>query len=113
MFNQEIEYSESDGFIRNKMLFYKSTGNINFLYQVSHIHTTLRPNLVCLSILIDRPVVTNFKPVRGTKFAESVTYSFFKEVFLPQGFPDSVHKDYVPYQIWDTLQVLFLIKVYP
>lgn len=27
-----------------------------------------------------------------------------KEVFLPQGFPDSVHPDYIPYQIWDTLQ---------
>ncbi|XP_034946241.1 RUS1 family protein C16orf58 [Chelonus insularis] len=27
-----------------------------------------------------------------------------KEVFLPQGFPDSVHPDYVPYQIWDTIQ---------
>ncbi|XP_058796916.1 RUS family member 1 isoform X2 [Phymastichus coffea] len=45
-----------------------------------------------------------FKPVRGTRFAESSTYAFFKEVFLPQGFPESVHKDYVPYQIWDTLQ---------
>lgn len=30
--------------------------------------------------------------------------SVLKEVFLPQGFPDSVHPDYVPYQIWDTVQ---------
>lgn len=29
---------------------------------------------------------------------------FFREVFLPQGFPDSVTEDYVEYQIWDTLQ---------
>ncbi|XP_074094673.1 RUS family member 1 isoform X3 [Cotesia typhae] len=30
--------------------------------------------------------------------------SFLKKVFLPQGFPDSVHPDYIPYQIWDTIQ---------
>ncbi|KAJ3287537.1 hypothetical protein HDU76_007812 [Blyttiomyces sp. JEL0837] len=29
---------------------------------------------------------------------------FLREVFLPDGFPDSVSKDYVPYQICDTLQ---------
>jgi len=28
-----------------------------------------------------------------------------KEVFLPQGYPDSVHSDYTAYQIWDTIQV--------
>ncbi|XP_063974066.1 RUS family member 1 isoform X2 [Diachasmimorpha longicaudata] len=27
-----------------------------------------------------------------------------RSVFLPEGFPDSVHPDYVPYQIWDTVQ---------
>ncbi|XP_015116721.1 RUS1 family protein C16orf58 homolog isoform X2 [Diachasma alloeum] len=27
-----------------------------------------------------------------------------RSVFLPQGFPQSVHPDYVPYQIWDTVQ---------
>lgn len=32
------------------------------------------------------------------------TVTFLKEVFLPQGFPESVHADYVPYQIWDTIQ---------
>ncbi|KAI4502870.1 hypothetical protein M0802_001914 [Mischocyttarus mexicanus] len=30
--------------------------------------------------------------------------SIIKDVFLPQGFPDSVHPDYIPYQIWDTVQ---------
>ncbi|KAM9457865.1 RUS family member 1 [Clarias gariepinus] len=28
----------------------------------------------------------------------------FKNVFLPQGYPESVSEDYVQYQIWDTLQ---------
>lgn len=28
----------------------------------------------------------------------------FRQVFLPQGFPDSVTEDYVEYQLWDTLQ---------
>ncbi|XP_014204534.1 RUS1 family protein C16orf58 homolog [Copidosoma floridanum] len=77
MSNREIELSESDGYHRNKIHFHKST---------------------------DEPYIKNFKPIRGGKFADSFTYSFFKEVFLPQGFPDSVHKDYVSYQIWDTLQ---------
>lgn len=30
--------------------------------------------------------------------------SIFKDIFLPRGYPDSVSKDYVNYQIWDTLQ---------
>ncbi|XP_076387435.1 RUS family member 1 [Megachile rotundata] len=30
--------------------------------------------------------------------------SILKEVFLPQGYPDSVHPDYTAYQIWDTVQ---------
>ncbi|EFN84004.1 RUS1 family protein C16orf58 homolog [Harpegnathos saltator] len=30
--------------------------------------------------------------------------SFVKEVFLPQGYPDSVRADYLAYQIWDTVQ---------
>ncbi|XP_041456257.1 RUS family member 1-like [Lytechinus variegatus] len=29
---------------------------------------------------------------------------FFRVVFLPQGYPDSVSKDYLEYQIWDTVQ---------
>ncbi|KAF5894736.1 RUS1 family protein C16orf58 [Clarias magur] len=28
----------------------------------------------------------------------------FKNVFLPQGYPESVSEDYLQYQIWDTLQ---------
>ena len=30
--------------------------------------------------------------------------SFFRRVFLPSGYPDSVSSDYVAYQIWDTVQ---------
>ncbi|XP_052798184.1 RUS family member 1-like [Mya arenaria] len=29
---------------------------------------------------------------------------FFRTVFLPQGYPDSVSDDYLTYQIWDTIQ---------
>ncbi|KAI8430926.1 hypothetical protein MSG28_001044 [Choristoneura fumiferana] len=29
---------------------------------------------------------------------------WFTRIFLPQGYPDSVSKDYLPYQIWDTAQ---------
>ncbi|KAL6258070.1 hypothetical protein P5V15_009987 [Pogonomyrmex californicus] len=30
--------------------------------------------------------------------------SILKQIFLPQGYPDSVHPDYTAYQIWDTVQ---------
>ncbi|XP_075991115.1 uncharacterized protein LOC142986482 [Anticarsia gemmatalis] len=30
--------------------------------------------------------------------------SLLKQIFLPQGYPDSVSKDYTSYQIWDTAQ---------
>ncbi|KYQ54979.1 UPF0420 protein C16orf58 [Trachymyrmex zeteki] len=30
--------------------------------------------------------------------------SVFKQIFLPQGYPDSVHPDYTAYQMWDTVQ---------
>lgn len=29
---------------------------------------------------------------------------FFRSVFLPQGYPESVSEDYLEYQIWDTIQ---------
>ncbi|XP_047656997.1 RUS1 family protein C16orf58 homolog [Tachysurus fulvidraco] len=41
----------------------------------------------------------NERAVRG----KSVTDAF-KNVFLPQGYPESVSEDYLQYQIWDTLQ---------
>lgn len=28
----------------------------------------------------------------------------FKQIFLPHGYPDSVSRDYLSYQIWDTVQ---------
>jgi hypothetical protein len=30
--------------------------------------------------------------------------TFLKNAFLPEGYPHSVSKDYLTYQIWDTLQ---------
>nr|XP_006816815.1 PREDICTED: UPF0420 protein C16orf58-like [Saccoglossus kowalevskii] len=29
---------------------------------------------------------------------------FFRSLFLPQGYPESVSGDYLTYQIWDTMQ---------
>ncbi|KAI5097089.1 RUS1 family protein C16orf58-like isoform X1 [Silurus meridionalis] len=39
---------------------------------------------------------------RGTR-GKSITDAF-KNVFLPQGYPESVSEDYLQYQMWDTLQ---------
>jgi len=46
----------------------------------------------------------------GSSLTLSTTFyerfvQFFHEVFLPQGYPDSVSDDYYRYQLWDTLQV--------
>ena len=31
---------------------------------------------------------------------------FFREVFLPKGYPESVSSDYLVYQAWDTIQMV-------
>ena len=38
------------------------------------------------------------------KYYWSVTIALLKDVFLPQGYPDTVSSDYLTYQKWDTLQ---------
>ncbi|XP_049760438.1 RUS family member 1 isoform X3 [Elephas maximus indicus] len=40
----------------------------------------------------------------GTPGAASSPLSGLLAVFLPQGFPDSVSPDYLPYQLWDSVQ---------
>ncbi|XP_063225959.1 RUS family member 1 isoform X2 [Bacillus rossius redtenbacheri] len=46
-------------------------------------------------------LVTGVQPFYG---CGGIIKNFFREVFLPQGYPDSVSKDYLAYQIWDTIQ---------
>ncbi|XP_066596707.1 uncharacterized protein [Prorops nasuta] len=50
----------------------------------------------------------SFKKPVGSRISIKAFYyycfSILKDIFLPQGFPNSVHHDYVPYQIWDTVQ---------
>ncbi|XP_076997253.1 RUS family member 1 [Tamandua tetradactyla] len=41
---------------------------------------------------------------RGALRAASLPLSGLQAVFLPQGFPDSVSPDYLPYQLWDSVQ---------
>lgn len=33
---------------------------------------------------------------------------WLRDVFLPQGYPESVSSDYLHYQMWDTVQVYFM-----
>ncbi|XP_022382105.1 RUS1 family protein C16orf58-like isoform X3 [Enhydra lutris kenyoni] len=40
----------------------------------------------------------------GTPGTASPSLSRLMAVFLPQGFPDSVSRDYLPYQLWDSVQ---------
>lgn len=41
----------------------------------------------------------------GSPMAAMPPLSGLKAVLLPQGFPDSVSPDYLPYQLWDSVQV--------
>ena len=43
------------------------------------------------------------KSLGNSKISKQVGL-FLKNAFLPQGYPDSVSKDYFSYQLWDTLQ---------
>ncbi|RDD42977.1 RUS1 family protein C16orf58-like protein [Trichoplax sp. H2] len=45
---------------------------------------------------------TKINVIKSTTPPTSV--QFFKSVFLPQGYPESVSGDYLTYQLWDTLQ---------
>lgn len=59
---------------------------------------------------LDRSSIINLQTgSKNTKSLLSGILSIIKDVFLPQGFPDSVHPDYIPYQIWDTIQVRICI----
>ncbi|KAM6966201.1 RUS family member 1 [Tautogolabrus adspersus] len=40
----------------------------------------------------------------GSESRGNTIVGFFKSVFLPQGYPESVSNDYLQYQFWDTLQ---------
>ncbi|XP_035660501.1 RUS family member 1-like isoform X2 [Branchiostoma floridae] len=42
------------------------------------------------------------RSIGGQRFSSLV--QFFRSVFLPQGYPESVSDDYLSYQIWDTVQ---------
>lgn len=41
----------------------------------------------------------------GGLWAALTALSGLRSVLLPQGFPDSVSPDYLPYQLWDSVQV--------
>jgi hypothetical protein len=76
-------------------------------YSVSNII-----NIVCISFLEQDSVVQLGSSVTfSTPFSERFV-QFFRQVFLPQGYPRSVSDDYYRYQLWDTLQVSSLWMCY-
>jgi hypothetical protein len=57
---------------------------------------------------IKKCYVTDQKEITLEKQSTSKGSSkqFFYEAFLPEGYPHSVSKDYLSYQIWDSIQAL-------
>ena len=105
---KEIIYSETYGVVRTN--FVKTEGNFKLLSLVEkyfiHYMYLYKHNLLCKLDCRIKKV-----PVSRTDLLSSL-FSFIKEVFLPQDFPKSVHPDYIPYQIWDTIQVCILCLLF-
>lgn len=53
---------------------------------------------------LGRNEIIQIKPRSNFIYKFLGVYSFLKEVILPNGYPGSVSKDYLEYQIWDTCQ---------
>lgn len=80
MIAKEIIFTESDGLVKNEITF---TREEDFAVE---------------------PAISNVVLNKGSKLGKSITY-LFREIFLPDGFPESVHSDYIAYQIWNAIQV--------
>ena len=76
--------------------------NVKMIYQ--------ERNEFCEEVLEHR-IDQNGKSIETREMKKNVKHSvvkkaeiFMKNAFLPQGYPHSVSKDYLSYQIWDTIQ---------
>ncbi|XP_038139932.1 RUS1 family protein C16orf58 homolog [Cyprinodon tularosa] len=54
--------------------------------------------------LVNNGVLERKRDGSETQSRDNPVVGFFKSVFLPQGYPESVSSDYLQYQFWDTLQ---------
>ena len=67
---------------------------------------TMYTCIYCRSdLLTNRLTFTRVLIFYNLKDSSSPHATHPQEVFLPQGYPDSVSDDYLSYQLWDTLQV--------
>lgn len=105
--HERLLFTEAYGSEKHRF-FVKSKGNCILTYRTSLlVHLTYH-----FTWFIDEQSITEL--LSDTTRAKSFYFGFIsivKEVFLPQGYPDSVHPDYTPYQIWDTVQVSLHKKV--
>lgn len=62
--DDDIIYTETDGIYKNKLTFSKS---------------------------IDEPDIVNLRPSKKNRSITSFIYSLFEDIFLSEGFPNSVH----------------------
>lgn len=79
----------------------KSKGNSVSTCETSRFYLTYRS----IRSADEQSITELLSDTTRTKSFYSGFVSIIKEVFLPQGYPDSVHPDYTSYQIWDTVQV--------
>lgn len=103
--HERLLFTEAYGSEKDRF-FVKSKGICILTYQ-----TLLLVYLTYLTSIDEQSITELLSDTTRTKSFYSGLISIIKEVFLPQGFPDSVHPDYTSYQIWDTVQVSLHRKI--
>ena len=82
------------------------------VYSESHARSKEKRDYVAIfddqiskkKVVINQPTDDQYESRKKSFKLSQKLSTFFTDVFLPEGFPDSVSDDYVNYQIWDTLQ---------
>lgn len=54
--------------------------------------------------ILEHNEIREIKPRRNILYNFRGVLNFFRELILPNGYPESVSDDYLEYQIWDTMQ---------
>lgn len=64
-----------------------------------------KPALSVIYVIESGKRIVQVEALGDNNQASSSIRELLSSIFLPQGYPYSVSEDYLPYQIWDTIQV--------
>lgn len=74
--------------------------------------------IITNGLILDQETIVTVSKNESHNLVGTKLVTLLKEIFLPQGYPFSVSKDYIHYQIWDTVQAFcssingkFILKI--